>query len=265
MIIDTNINLSRWPFRRLAGDETPDLVARLRKQNVVQAWAGSFDGVLHKDIGGVNARLAAECDAHGKGLLVPFGSINPKLPDWQEDVRRCAKDYRMPGIRLHPNYHGYVLADPVFAELLHVAAANGLIVQLVVSMEDVRTQHPLMPVPPVDLSPLAQVVKSLPSMRLVLLNWWPSLRGERIRPLADDGAVYFDLAMLEGIEGVARLVEQLPPNRILFGSNFPLFYFEAAVLKVQESGLSEGRETMLFEGNARRILPPRVLRRANPA
>jgi predicted TIM-barrel fold metal-dependent hydrolase len=164
----------------------------------------------------------------------------------------------MPGIRLHPNYHGYELTDPVFAELLHVAAANGLIVQLVVSMEDIRTQHPLMRVPPVDLSPLTPVIKSQPSTRLLLLNWWPALRGERIRLLADSGEVYFDLAMLEGIEGVARLVEQLPPERILFGSNSPLFYFEAALLKLQESGLPEGGKTMLFDGNARRILPPKV-------
>jgi len=175
VIVDTNVNISRWPFRRLPGDETPDLVARLRRRNVVQAWAGSFDGILHKDIAGVNARLAAECNTYGKGFLAPFGSINPKLPDWQEDVRRCAKDYRMPGIRLHPNYHGYELKDPVFAELLHVAAASGLMVQLVVSMEDIRTQHPLMRVPPVDLSALAQVVKSQPSTRLILLNWWPAL------------------------------------------------------------------------------------------
>jgi len=187
VIIDTNVNISRWPFRRLAGDETPDLVARLRKRNVAQAWAGSFDGILHKDIGGVNARLAAECNTHGRGFLAPFGSINPKLPDWREDVRRCAKDYRMPGIRLHPNYHGYELKDPVFEELLHVAAASGLIVQLVVSMEDIRTQHPLMRVPPVDLSPLVQVVRSQPSTRLILLNWWPALREQRIRPLADAG------------------------------------------------------------------------------
>jgi predicted TIM-barrel fold metal-dependent hydrolase len=41
----------------------------------------------------------------------------------------------------------------------------------------------------------------------------------------------------------------------VFGSNFPLFYFEAALLKVQESGLPEDKKTMLFEGNARRILP----------
>ena len=259
MIVDVNVNLSRWPFRRLPGDETPDLVAQLRKQNVAQAWAGSFDGILHKDIGGVNARLAAECDAHGKGFLAPFGSINPKLPDWQEDVRRCAEDYRMPGIRLHPNYHGYELTDPVFAELLQLAAANRLIVQLVVSMEDMRTQHPLMRAPPVNLSPLASVVKTRPSTRLLLLNWWPTLRGERIRPLADAGELYFDLAMVEGIEGVARLVEQLPPGRILFGSNFPLFYFESALLKVQESGLPEESKSMLLEGNARRILPLKAL------
>ena len=254
MITDSNIYISRWPFRRLTGDDTADLVARLRKRNVTQAWTGSFDGILHKDIGGVNARLAAECKAHGNGFLVPFGSINPKLPGWQEDVRRCAQDYRMPGIRLHPNYHGYELKDPLFAELLHLAAASGLIVQLVVAMEDIRTQHPLMRVPPVDVSALPQAVKSEPDARVVLLNWWPSLRSQKLKPLADAGKIYFDIAMLEGIEGVARLVQQLPPERVLFGSNFPLFYFEAALFKMQESGLPEDKKTLLFEGNAKRML-----------
>ena len=65
--------------------------------------------------------------------------------------------------------------------------------------------------------------------------------------------------MVEGIEGVARLTEQVPPERILFGSNFPLFYFEAALLKVQESGLPEVQKKLLFEGNARRILPPKAV------
>ena len=254
MIIDTNVNISRWPFRRLTGDETPDLVARLRKRNVVQAWAGSFDAILHKDIAGVNARLAADCNTHGKGFLVPFGSINPKLPDWRDDLRRCAQEHRMPGIRLHPNYHGYQLQDPVFDELLHMAAANGLIVQLVASMEDIRTQHPLVRVPPVDLSALPQIVKDQSSVRLMLLNWWPALRGQKLRPVADTGNIYFDIAMFEGIEGISRLVDQLSPERVLFGSHFPLFYFEAAQFKIQESGLSEDKKAMLLEGNARRVL-----------
>lgn len=255
MIIDTNVSLSRWPFRRLAGDETPELVSRLRKQNVVQAWAGSFDGILHKDIGGVNARLTADCRTYGKDLLVPFGSINPKLPSWQEDVRRCAEEHSMPGIRLHPNYHGYTLKDPLFTDVLRLAAARGLIVQLVISMEDVRTQHPLMRVPPVDVSVLPELLANGPPVRLVLLNWWPVLRGEPLKPLADAGTVYFDISTVDGIEGIARLAEQLSPERILFGSNAPLFYLEAALLKMQESGLPADAKTMLFETNAKRLLP----------
>jgi predicted TIM-barrel fold metal-dependent hydrolase len=255
VITDTNVNISRWPFRRLAGDETADLVARLRQRNVTQAWVGSFDGILHKDIGGVNARLAQDCRKHGKDFLVPFGSINPKLPGWQEDLRRCVEDYRMPGIRLHPNYHGYELNDPVFVELLQSAAARRLVVQIALSMEDVRTQHPLVRVQPVDVSPLPQLAKGAEGVRLVLLNWWAALRGKPLEPFRDAGAIYFDISMVEGVEGIARLIERLSPEHVLFGSNFPLFYFEAALFKMEESGLPEDKKAMLFRGNASRLLP----------
>jgi predicted TIM-barrel fold metal-dependent hydrolase len=254
LIVDVNVNLSRWPFRRLPGDEPAALVAKLRKSNVTQAWAGSFDGVFHKDIAGANARLAADCRRFGAGLLVPFGSVNPKLPDWHEELRRCHEHHKMPGIRLHPNYHGYTPEDASLRELLRLAASRNLVVQIALCMEDERTQHPLMRVPPVDIGPLIQVVAAEAELKLVILNGYPQLPIERLRPLSSAGQVYFDLSMVERVGGVTRLGAHVSPDRVLFGSNYPFFVFESALLKMQESGLPEDQRAAILAGNARRLL-----------
>jgi uncharacterized protein len=252
-VIDTNVFLSRWPFRRMHGDEPEKLVAILRSHGVVQAWAGSFDGLLHKDIAGVNAHLAEDCRNFGDGLLLPFGSINPMLPDWDEDLRRCVEEHQMRGIRLHPNYHGYKLDEPVFARLLKLAQERNLIVQLAVIMEDERMQHPLMQVPAVDLGPLPALLKEVPKLRLVLLNAFRTLRGEPLLRLVAAGEVCFEISMLEGVGGIENLLKQIPLNRLLFGSLAPLFYFESAVLKLKESALSDAQLKAVTHGNARRL------------
>jgi predicted TIM-barrel fold metal-dependent hydrolase len=241
-IIDTNIYLSRWPFRRVPGDEPTTLVAKLRSVGVTEAWAGSFDALLHRDIGSVNQRTAEECKRHGAGVLVPVGSVNPMLPDWQEDIRRCHEVYRMPAIRLHPNYHGYKLDQPLFTAVLDAAMKRNLIVQLAVQMEDERTQHPLLRIPPVVLAPLAQVMRQMPGLKLQLLN-----HARLAEPLPD---VRLDLAMVEGVYGVKRLIDG-GESRVLFGSYYPFFPIESALGKVKESGIE--KTEALYVTNARRF------------
>lgn len=252
--IDTNVTLSRWPFRRLRGDETAELVKILRRHGVTQAWAGTFDGVLHKDIAAVNARLVEECHKHGHGILLPFGSVNILLPDWENDVRRCVEEHKMRGIRVYPNYHGYKLNHPDFARLLAMCDERRLILQIVVGVEDERTQYPLLQVKDVDCHPLPALLTAHPDLRVVVLNTFRGTGIGNLAVLSPCKNVYFDIATRETVEGVASLAQSVPGERILFGSHAPFFYFESAVLKLKESGLSEEMLSLIRAKNAERLL-----------
>ncbi len=253
-IIDTNVYVGQWPFRRLYGDQPAELLEKLQSAGVAEAWTGSFDGVFQRDLAAVNERLVQTC-ADAKGVkLVPFGSVNPTLPAWQDDVRRCHETHRMPGIRLHPNYHGYKLDDPVVDELLAMADERGLIVQISMAMEDERTQSHLARVEAVDSAPLAKRLKALPKLRVVLLNSLRAAGVNRAATLADAGQAYFEIATLESMAGVPKLVSGVTLDRVLFGSYFPFFYHESAVLKLQESGLPNEALNAIRYGNARKLI-----------
>ncbi len=253
-IIDTNVYLARWPCRRLPFDETQQLVDQLRQNGVTQAWAGSFDALLHKDVEGVNRRVAADCQQLGDGLLLPVGCVNPTLPDWHEDVRRCAEEHQMQIIRLHPNYHQYPLTDVRFAEFLDLALQHQLIVQIAVRMEDIRTQHPLLRVPDVDVTPLPALLKTRIDLRLMLLNSLQVVRGPLLAELAALRNVALEIATQEGVGGVSRLLNQFPLERVLFGSYFPFFVLQSSLLKLQESELGAEIQTLITHRNAELFL-----------
>ena len=90
-------------------------------------------------------------------------------------------------------------------------------------------------------------------------GWLPAQGAEtgrtpQVRSLSAAGAVYFDVAMVEGIGGVAKLAAEVSPARVLFGSHSPFFYFESAELKVKEAGLPDIEARAIGDENARRLL-----------
>ncbi len=78
--------------------------------------------------------------------------------------------------------------------------------------------------------------------------------GKLLGRLSYTGEVYFDFARLEGVGGINRLLEAVPEDRVLFGSYFPFFYFESALLKLKEAALTESQQEAILEGNAALLL-----------
>ncbi len=251
--IDTNVYLGRWPFRRLPLDAAGRLAESLRAQGITEAWAGSFDALLHRDLDAVNTELADTCKAHP--LFHPIGAINPKLPGWRETLRKCHETFDMHGVRLHPNYHGYTLDDPDFTALLAEARKRKLLVQIAVRMEDTRTQHPKVAVPDVDPAPLLASLADLPGARVQLLNALRTVSNALLLQRLGKFDVHFEIAMLESIEGVRRFLDRTPGTKLAFGSYAPFFYPESATLKLRESILSEDELSALQFKNATALLP----------
>jgi predicted TIM-barrel fold metal-dependent hydrolase len=261
-IIDTNVHLLEWPFRKLKYDRTESLVTKLRKHRITRAWAGTFEAVLHKQLDAANRRLADECRTRGRGVLVPIGSVNPAWPDWQEDLRLCHDQYRMPGVRLYPAYHGYTLDHAEFARLIGEAAKRGLLVQIALRLEDERVHHQAISIPLVNVSPLVELLKKVPEAKVQLIDSAGPLLGNNVSALVRETQVTFDIAACEGNGGVGRLIEgtnpsyrgAIPVDRLTFGSHAPFFPCESALMKLFESPLSLEQLDKLMHANARRLI-----------
>ena len=257
-IIDCNVHLFDWPFRKLKYARTEALAAKLRKHRITKAWAGNFEAVLHRQFNAANRRLAEECRSKGEGMFVPIGSVNPGGPDWEEDLRRCHEEHRMAGVRLYPAYHGYRLDHADFAKLLAESAQRGLLVQIALRMEDERCHHPALVFGAVDVGPLVEVLKKLPQARVQLINAAGPLLGKNVPALVQETQVTFDIAA----GGLGRLIEgqnhsyggAIPVERLVFGSHAPFFPCESALMKLFESPLDLAQLEKLMHANARRLI-----------
>jgi len=261
-IIDTNVNLFDWPFRALKYRDTKALVAKLKKHRIIEAWAGSFEALLSKDMSSVNARLAAECQEHGPAFLIPFGSVNLAWPDWEEDVRRCHEVHKMPGLRIYPGYQPFDLDHPGMQRLVKMTSERGLILQVVFGMEDPRVYHPIINVRPVTFGPLVTAIQSTPNAKVQLLHFAAPTSGYAVAQFMTKPNTFIDISRLEGNGAIGRMIgtikglpsARVPVERIVFGSHAPYFPVETALLKLIESPLDAAQLDAIMEGNARRLL-----------
>ena len=211
----------------------------------------------------VNRRLAEECRAHGDGMLIPIGSVNPAWPDWEEDLRRCHEQYRMPGVRLYPAYHGYTLDHAgVRPAARPRRRSGGCSCRSSCGWKTSACIIRRIVIPAVDVAPLLELLKKLPEAKVQLINSAGPLLAKNVAALVKETQVTFDIAATEGNGGVGKLIEgtnysyqgAIPVERLMFGSHAPYFPCESALLKLFESPLSLEQLEKLMHANARRLI-----------
>ncbi|MBU0611085.1 MAG: amidohydrolase [Armatimonadetes bacterium] len=249
MTIDTNCHLGHWPFRKLAHADADGLLSLMDRYGVEQAWVGAFEGVFYRDCGQANRDLLKRIAGH-EDRLVPWATINPNFPAWEDDLRE-AMEAGMVGVRLYPNYHGYALDAPCLSELL-ACLQNRLPVAVYHKFLDERLHHWTCLVPPVDMD-LAPLVGAFPQQRFLLCGCGMP-RAQALAEIIRRGHVYMEISRLEGVEGVRLLIDTIGLERVVLGSHAPYFTMAAAHLKLVESGLSDAERAHILQENPARLL-----------
>lgn len=253
-IIDCNANLGDWSFRRMTYNTPEELIERLARVNIDQAWVTSLDAVMLKDVSAANAPLAEAVADHD--ALTPVGTVNPEWPAWEGDVAECA-ELGFAGVRVNPNYQGWLLTDPVLDDLLAAAADLGLFMEITVRMTDERHHHPLVMVPPVAPGGILEACGDHPDATIVIVN----AKNAEINGVSRDAAgplppnLFFEMSHVESVGGVREIADAIGIEHLLFGTHAPYFYPESATLKVfEECDFSDEELQALTHGNAEALL-----------
>ncbi|MBT3276054.1 MAG: amidohydrolase family protein [Spirochaetales bacterium] len=117
-------------------------------------------------------------------------------------------------------------------------------------MEDERFQNPQMQIPAVPVEDIIELAEASPELSIICLNM---NRNETISA-KEYGNISFDIAFVDWFKPIDDLMEHVPPERVLFGSNSPLFVTRAAVMKVTYADVEDSVKNSIFTLNAERLI-----------
>ena len=229
MLIDINTWIGHWPFRQLRHNTAATLVKRLDSRNIDRAVVASIHGAFYKNAHAANEELSKQVRRY-RDRLIPFATLNPRYPGWQEDLRRCAEDLDLRGIRLYPQYHEYELTDPEALELIDAATALGWVVQVPMRIVDRRQRHLWDQARDLTPADLEAALASRPGARWMFLNAL-GLDGSRFAPTAK---FLVDISRMSAVLGrnIQSLIETAGPNHLAFGTGTPFKVPDPTLLKL---------------------------------
>ncbi len=193
-------------------------------------------------------RFAASLDPR---RFVGFGSVHPDLT--VEENLASLRAHGLRGAKVHPLYQGYGLDDPHLLELLD--AMQGEFVVVVHVGEGDSAASNARCTPPM----LRDLALRLPRLDIVACHFGGYRRLEDAEDYVVGLPVYVDTSWPPGIGSldrsrVRRLIEAHGPERVVFGSDWPMADPAADVAAIEHLGLSADDTAAILGGNLARLL-----------
>ena len=183
--------------------------------------------------------------------LIGFGSL---YPDWTPDaIVANLRANKLRGIKLHPIYQHYDLSDRRLAEILDALQGEFIVLTHVGSVGDGSDDNACSP------AKVLHLMREFPRLELVAAHFG----GYRMLDTAEEALVgrpiHIDTSWPPGLatldpHRIRRLIEKHGPDRVIFGSDWPMASQAEGVSAIRALGLPEDETRAILGGNLSRLI-----------
>ncbi len=243
---DMNCFIGNWPFFRIRCNSVEKLQKLHSDAGITGGLISSLEAVFYQDPYEAELQLAEQI----KGTAYRHAMIlNPALPAWQDDLRRCAKELKISAVRLMPGYHGYTLTDPVMDQVAAVLMELNLPLVITMRVRDERTAWIVQPnnIPMTDVTYFVNKHRGLP----VLLA---GIRVAEIGQLTPDRVswenLYVEISCFkDGFQPLEDAwAKEYVRGHIFFGSSAPMFEIQVPLLQMETADIPQQDKEKIFAG-----------------
>ncbi len=241
-IIDCHGHFGYYNRTKIIPSDAEAMISEMDKVGVERICISSFLSI------GPDCKLGNEIVAKTvkkyPDRFIGYGVINPnRLLDIDAELRRCFDELGMKAIKLHPATHQFPIEGSAFTKVFEFAASKRI---PILSHEWGSPRF------------LGQLSSNYPEISFIMahMGFWDGRSDFAYGDVMNSHSnIYVDLAYSNVMyEALERLVTIVGPEKIVFGSDFPLHDLGYHVGRVASSKLSNQHKQMILGLNMLRIL-----------
>lgn len=194
----------------------------------------------------INNFIASTVQAHPDQLM-GLMTLHPDMENPKAEVER-AMQMGLKGVKLHPDMQKFALDDPI-CDAMYAACEGVCPMLLHTGDKRYRYSNP-------DMIP--RVLEKFPKLTLICAHMGGYSEWEEAAKCLADTNVYVDCSSTFFAlkkEKVMELFDLFGEDRILFGSDYPMWHMGDEIKTLLSLGLSDTALNKIFSGNILKILP----------
>ncbi len=203
--------------RRMKQTTAHRLTVEMARRGVTQACVVAIDPVIPTD------EIIAAC-APTKGILLPFGSVDPWADNWRELLLQTLQK-PIAGFKFHSNLQNLSFGEPRMYEILSVLQEQAFRRPIFVHTGDYPIYKPIKGDWTVEIGPL---LAEFPELNFVCGHCGWNRPAAAFRAARKHKNLTLETSW-QPPQILRRLCDLLGPERLVLGSDFPLFSMRRAI------------------------------------